>query len=156
MARPSSAPEPNHPPDGVGCYLLLTQHKRLSQQHSDSRLSNRGLNASDSAPPYDPRPKSQIGDTECNPRHLHPGPISLSFTGVMGSRFRAGFELRCFQLLSLTAWLPSTARQDNWKTRGCEPSFLSYWRVLPFKPQHFQSRATNLSHDGLNPSHDPL
>jgi len=30
------------------------------------------------------------------------------------SRFWGGFELRCFQLLSVRAWLPSIALSDNW------------------------------------------
>ena len=38
----------------------------------------------------------------------------LSSISVIMPRFEAGFELRCFQLLSLTAWLPSSALSDNW------------------------------------------
>jgi len=30
------------------------------------------------------------------------------------SRLWGGFELRCFQLLSFRAWLPSIALPDNW------------------------------------------
>ena len=39
---------------------------------------------------------------------------NLSSISVIIPRFEAGFELRCFQLLSLTAWLPSSALSDNW------------------------------------------
>ena len=45
--------------------------------------------------------------------------------------FRDGFVLRCFQLLSTTAWLPSIALSDNWYTRGCVAMFLSYSWQLP-------------------------
>jgi hypothetical protein len=32
----------------------------------------------------------------------------------MMPRLRVSFMLRCFQHLSLTAWLPSIALSDNW------------------------------------------
>jgi len=37
------------------------------------------------------------------------------FMGVLKvPLFEDGFELRCFQLLSAAAWLPSSALPDNW------------------------------------------
>ena len=40
---------------------------------------------------------------------------NLSCIGVLKVlRFEDGFELRCFQLLSDAAWLPSSALPDNW------------------------------------------
>jgi len=36
------------------------------------------------------------------------------------SLFRSGFKLRCFQLLSLIAWLPGVALSDNRYTSGDE------------------------------------
>ena len=52
----------------------------------------------------------------------HPG----SSVGDWWSLFRTRFELRCFQLLSVRAWLPSAALSDNWYTRGSDVPFLSY------------------------------
>ena len=40
--------------------------------------------------------------------------ISSSTSNEYVSRFWGGFELRCFQLLSVRAWLPSIALSDNW------------------------------------------
>jgi len=38
-----------------------------------------------------------------------------SFMGILKVLlFEGDFELRCFQLLSAAAWLPSTALPDNW------------------------------------------
>ncbi len=49
------------------------------------------------------------------PSHLHPLSIKpVLYGSPKMPRLRAGFELRCFQLLSLTAWLPSGALSDNW------------------------------------------
>jgi hypothetical protein len=49
------------------------------------------------------------------PRCVHPPPIKPVFYGSPKSpRLDAGFTLRCFQRLSLTAWLPSGALSDNW------------------------------------------
>ena len=49
------------------------------------------------------------------PRCVHPPPIKPVFYGRPTSlRLDAGFTLRCFQRLSLTAWLPSGALSDNW------------------------------------------
>ena len=46
---------------------------------------------------------------------VHPGPIKRVFySSSMMPRFKVGFMLRCFQHLSLTAWLPSIALSDNW------------------------------------------
>ena len=39
---------------------------------------------------------------------------SSSTSNEYVSRFWGGFELRCFQLLSVRAWLPSIALSDNW------------------------------------------
>ena len=71
-------------------------------------------------------------------------------------RFRVGFGLRCFQPLSLGAWLLGDALSDNRWTSGAETQFLSYYGSLPFRHEQFLEIATNLSHDGLNPAHDPL
>jgi len=65
-----------------------------------------------------------------------------------------GFELRCFQLLSL----PNMATQlcpwqDNWYTRGWFPEVLSYCRGLPSRLERSRQIETDLSHDGLNPTH---
>ena len=49
------------------------------------------------------------------PRCVHPPPIKPVFYGSPTMpRLDAGFTLRCFQRLSLTAWLPSGALSDNW------------------------------------------
>jgi hypothetical protein len=49
------------------------------------------------------------------PRCVHPPPIKLVFyERPTKPRLDAGFTLRCFQRLSLTAWLPSGALSDNW------------------------------------------
>ena len=48
-------------------------------------------------------------------RSLHPQSIKLVFYERSEvSRLWGGFELRCFQLLSIRAWLPSIALPDNW------------------------------------------
>ena len=61
------------------------------------------------------------------PRCVHPGPIKRVFYSCpMMPRLVVGFMLRCFQHLSLTAWLPGVALSDNRYTRGCRPLFLSY------------------------------
>ena len=49
------------------------------------------------------------------PRCVHPPPIKPIFYGSPTvPRLDAGFTLRCFQRLSLTAWLPSGALSDDW------------------------------------------
>ena len=61
------------------------------------------------------------------PRCVHPDPIKRVFYSCpMMPRLGVGFMLRCFQHLSLTAWLPGVALSDNRYTRGCRPLFLSY------------------------------
>lgn len=61
------------------------------------------------------------------PRCVHPVPIKPVFYGSPTmSRLDAGFTLRCFQRLSLRAWLPSIALSDNWYTSGSKALFLSY------------------------------
>ena len=40
--------------------------------------------------------------------------------------FGSGFALRCFQRLSVGAWLPGDALSDNRYTRGAGKMFLSY------------------------------
>ena len=40
--------------------------------------------------------------------------------------FGASFVLRCFQHLSVSAWLPGGALSDNRYTRGAGKMFLSY------------------------------
>jgi hypothetical protein len=47
-------------------------------------------------------------------------------TGERVAIFRIGFALRCFQRLSVTAWLPGAALSDNRCTRGRHRMFLSY------------------------------
>ncbi len=47
-------------------------------------------------------------------------------TGERVAIFRIGFALRCFQRLSVTAWLPGAALSDNRCTRGRHCMFLSY------------------------------
>ena len=100
LARPSSAPEPSNPPNGV----------TLAQFNVEPvwTVSSRGLNTS-------------------LPWCVHPGPIKRVFYSCpMMPRLGVGFMLRCFQHLSLTAWLPGVALSDNRYTRGCRPLFLSY------------------------------
>ena len=49
------------------------------------------------------------------PRCLHPLSIKLVFyESPEMPRLSDDFELRCFQLLSTGAWLPSIALPDNW------------------------------------------
>ena len=55
-------------------------------------------------------------------------------------RLEGGFELRCFQLLSISAWLLGNALPDNRYTRGAEPPFLSYLRVLPLRHQNASTK----------------
>ena len=47
-------------------------------------------------------------------------------TGEREAIFRMGFALRCFQRLSIAAWLPGAALSDNRCTRGRHSVFLSY------------------------------
>ena len=47
-------------------------------------------------------------------------------TGEWVAIFTMGFALRCFQRLSITAWLPGGALSDNRYTRGRHRMFLSY------------------------------
>ena len=70
------------------------------------------------------------------PSCVHPGPINPIFyrCPMTGSLFRSGFKLRCFQLLSLIAWLLGNALSDNRWTRGDEGKFLSYYFLLTFRP----------------------
>ena len=49
------------------------------------------------------------------------------------SLFTGGFLLRCFQKLSTSSVAALPALSDNRYTRGSEPSFLSYWKILPLR-----------------------
>jgi len=71
-------------------------------------------------------------------------------------RFRVGFPLRCFQRLSLIAWLPSVPCRTTGKPEATDPRSSRTEGSFPSGIKHVQRRETNLSHDGLNPSHDPL
>ena len=63
------------------------------------------------------------------------------------SIFRGCFELRCFQLLSTAAWLPSNALSDNWYTRGYDATFLSYsWQLSLRQPTTPTDRIQTGSH----------
>ena len=63
------------------------------------------------------------------------------------SIFRGCFELRCFQLLSTAAWLPSNALSDNWHTRGYDATFLSYsWHLSLRQPTTLTDRIQTGSH----------
>ncbi len=71
--------------------------------------------------------------------------------------FRKGFGLRCFQPLSLTAWLPGYALSDNRYTRGRDTPFLSYWEHLPFmQPTHPAGRIRPVSRRTKPISDSPL
>ena len=69
------------------------------------------------------------------PSCVHPRPIKRVFYScpVTESLFRPGFKLRCFQLLSLGAWLLGNALSDNRSTRGAEWKFLSYYSILTLR-----------------------
>ena len=50
-----------------------------------------------------------------NPWCLHPQSIKpIFYRSSEIPRLQVDFELRCFQLLSIGAWLPSIALADNW------------------------------------------
>ena len=65
---------------------------------------------------YEARTISTSGlNTSEKPWCLHPKSIKLVFYERSAlPRLWGGFELRCFQLLSARAWLPSIALSDNW------------------------------------------
>ena len=52
-----------------------------------------------------------LGEPWC----LHPQSIKpIFYRSSEIPRLQVDFELRCFQLLSIGAWLPSIALADNW------------------------------------------
>ena len=69
------------------------------------------------------------------PSCVHPRPINRIFypSPQMKSLFRSGFKLRCFQLLSLIAWLLGIALSDNRSTSGDDGKFLSYYFRLTLR-----------------------
>ena len=88
-----------------------------------------GLNTSvsDGMDWYSPKDFPRTGTGEIFPWCVHPGSINpVIYRSCAVPRLGVGFELRCFQLLSLIAWLPSSALPDNWSTSGYEALFLSY------------------------------
>lgn len=81
--------------------FLLGKQKEIQ----NGRIGNRGLNSSLALAAYIPIPSNR------------------SCSGVLASLFEAGFILRCFQYLSLHAWLPglpsqTTGRLVAWSHRS--------------------------------------
>ena len=78
-------------------------------------LLNRGSHRSGVGKKDAYRDVSDAGLNTSLPRCLHPHSINLVFYEFPEMpRLSAGFELRCFQLLSIGVWLPSIALPDNW------------------------------------------
>ncbi len=72
-------------------------------------------------------------------------------------RFEARFVLRCFQVLSLAAWLPGTVpcRTTGTLEAAAQCSSRTDRTLLSPFPQSRQVES-DLSHDGLNPAHVPF
>ncbi len=72
-------------------------------------------------------------------------------------RFEARFVLRCFQVLSLAAWLPGTVpcRTTGTLEAPAQCSSRTDRTLLSPFPQSRQVES-DLSHDGLNPAHVPF
>jgi hypothetical protein len=72
-------------------------------------------------------------------------------------RFEARFVLRCFQVLSLAAWLPGTVPCRTTGTLEAPAQCSSRTDRTLLSP-FLQSKQveSDLSHDGLNPAHVPF
>ena len=70
--------------------------------------------------------------------------------------FAGGFGLRCFQPLSLRAWLPGLPCRTTGTPEA--PGARSFRTEAPFHSgtAHLRQLTSELSHDVLNPAHDPL
>lgn len=83
--------------------------------------------------------------------------LNSSFMRVLTvPRLRTSFGLRCFQPLSITAWLLSLPYRTTDALEAAGPCSSRTKGLFPSDTERFQKRKTNLSHDGLNPSHDPF
>ncbi len=68
------------------------------------------------------------------PWHLHTGSINRLFLPCSKeSLFKVRFVLRCFQHLSLKAWLPGLLCRITGKLEASKSQFLSYYDFLPFR-----------------------
>ena len=101
------------------------------------------------------RAVSNRGLKDSLPNLLHPDSIKLViYKSSRVSLFEAGFTLRCFQNLSLRAWLPGLPCRT---TRTLEARAARSFRTkTPFSSdtQHIQQIVYQLSHDVVNPAHD--
>ena len=71
------------------------------------------------------------------------------------SRFGARFELRCFQLFSIGAWLHGMPYRTTVRLEAPARSSSRTMRTLPSDGQHPQQVEYHLSRDGVNPTHVP-
>ena len=89
----------------------LSKSRVVAWTVSDCELNTSAFNTIE--PRTNPWPHHNV--KKGNPWYLHSSSIKLIlYKSPKVLRLKVGFELRCFQLLSLTAWLPSSARPDNW------------------------------------------
>ena len=78
------------------------------------------------------------------------------YAGERPSRLGTRFELRCFQLLSVEAWLPCTPFRTTGRPEASARSSSRTMRPLPSDGQRPQQVEYHLARAGVNPAHVPL
>ena len=97
-------------------------------------------------------------------RRLHPGPINPVFYGSprrvrrpgWPPLFGAGFGLRCFQPLSLRAWLPGTPCRTAGTPEARTGRSFRTDPILPSGGRHPRQIEPELARAALNPAHVPF